>query len=469
MLVERSVGTFQDWRAAARELLCAEIEPGGIVWKEQGDCQPGLFEAHTGAVAPRVTNLSIPRTFLNEAEFVAQHADPGRWELLYRLAWRMLHGEKHLMLLEIDEDVRRFSLMRKAVGKDIHQMRAFVRFRRVEGEHGEEFIAWFQPDHHILSSNAKFFVDRFGAMRWAILTPRESIFWDLKELRHGPGVPRSAAPGEDELEDLWRAYYKSIFNPARLNLTVMRSQLPVHNWIDLPEARTIYEAVREVRGQVQQMAMEQPRSAADFIPASASLPTLRTAVRNCQACTLCRTATQPVFGEGPPDARIVLVGEQPGDEEDLEGRPFVGPAGAILAEAMRDAGLDRDSVYLTNAVKAFKFIERGKRRIHQSPRSIDIAACRPWLNAELEVVDPAVIVCLGGSAGQSVLGRSVSVTQERGQLLPHPRASGVLLTYHPSAALRVPDPSAALEIRQSLTQDLLLAKNVSGIVNPANS
>lgn len=458
-MMERSVGTFQDWRAAARELLSADISPGQIVWKEYGDCQPGLFAADTGPVAPCSTNISIPRAFLTEAEFVSQHSEPGRWALLYRLAWRILHGERHLMLLEIDDDVRRFTLMRKAVGKDIHQMRAFVRFRRVEGEHGEEFIAWFRPDHHILASNAKFFVDRFGAMRWAILTPRASIFWDLKELRQGPGVPRSAAPAEDELEDLWRAYYKSIFNPARLNLTVMRSQLPVHNWVDLPEARTIYEAVREVRGRVQQMALEQPVSAADYIPANASLSTLRNAVRNCQACSLCRTATQPVFGEGPPDAQIVLVGEQPGDEEDLKGRPFVGPAGVILAEAMRDAGLDRDSVYLTNAVKAFKFIERGKRRIHQSPRSIDIATCRPWLDAELEVVKPAIIVCLGGSAGQSVLGRSVRVTQERGQLLPHPRAGGVLLTYHPSAALRVPDPAAAHEIRQALTKDLLLAKS----------
>lgn len=458
MALERSVSTFEDWRGAARGLLSAQIAPERVVWKEAGDRQPGLFGGDAEPAAASTGNISIPRAFLTEAEFVSQHADPARWSLLYRLAWRLVHGERHLMLLEIDVDVRRFTLMRKAVGKDIHQMRAFVRFRRVEGDYGEEFIAWYRPDHHVLTSNAKFFVDRFGAMRWAILTPDESIFWDLRELRHGPGVPRPAAPGEDELEDLWRAYYKSIFNPARLNLTVMRSQLPVHNWVDLPESRTIFEAVREARGRVQDMAVLQARSAADFIPANSTLPGLRTAVRTCRACTICQTATQPVFGEGPVDARIVLVGEQPGDEEDLLGRPFVGPAGSILAAAMRDAGLDRDSVYLTNAVKAFKFIERGKRRIHQNPRSIDIATCRPWLDAELDAVNPEVIVCLGGSAGQSVLGRSVKIAEERGQLQPHSRARGVIVTYHPSAVLRVPDPIASRRIRELLIRDLALAK-----------
>src|SRR6185437_7740627 len=277
--------------------------------------------------------------------------------------------------------------------------------------------------------------------RWAILTPDASLFWDLEKLDSGPGLPRSAAPQEDELEELWRLYYRTMFNPARLRLGAMRAALPASRWNNLPEARTIPELVRLSRGRVQEMRAAQPRSASAFIPAGASLTVLRDAVQQCGACELCSRATQAVFGEGNPAAGIVLVGEQPGDEEDRAGRPFVGPAGQVLDEALRQADLPRGELYVTNAVKAFKFEERGKRRIQQTPRSREISVCRPWLTAELDLVMPRVVVCLGASAAESVLGRKVQVAAERGRTLARGDLTAVV-TYHPSAILRVPDQSA---------------------------
>jgi DNA polymerase len=202
------------------------------------------------------------------------------------------------------------------------------------------------------------------------------------------------------------------------------------------------------------MAKKQTVSAAAFIPAGADLPELRQAVHQCSACELCALATQPVFGEGPDQTGVFLVGEQPGNDEDIAGRPFVGPAGKVLTDAMHEAGLERETVYLTNAVKAFRFEERGKRRIHQKPGSTHIAACRPWLDAEIANVKPRTIVCLGATAAQSVLGRTVQIKAERGQDLRHASGAKVVVTYHPSAILRVPDQAAKHEMTQALIEDI---------------
>ncbi|MBV8817671.1 MAG: UdgX family uracil-DNA binding protein, partial [Acidobacteriaceae bacterium] len=276
-------------------------------------------------------------------------------------------------------------------------------------------------------------------------------------IHYGPGIPRSEAPGEDDLEDLWRAYYSSVYNPARLNLDAMRAQLPVFRWEDLPESRVIPELVRISRGRVDSMKGMQSAGASCFIPPQTDLPGLQQAVRHCGACELCARATQPVFGEGPHNARIMLVGEQPGDEEDQAGRPFVGPAGQVLDAAIRDAGMNRDSLYLTNAVKAFRFEERGKRRIHQTPRSIHIASCRPWLEAEIDLVRPERIVCLGATAAQAVLGRTVKIQAERGRIVHQRRGADVIVTYHPSAILRAPDQAVRTQYQQSLIADLKLS------------
>jgi DNA polymerase len=191
------------------------------------------------------------------------------------------------------------------------------------------------------------------------------------------------------------------------------------------------------------------------IPAHSSLGGLRSAMESA--------IPNAVFGEGPEQARIMLVGEQPGDEEDKLGRPFVGPAGRVLDAAIAESGLERKQLYLTNAVKTFLYVERGKRRIHKSPSSQDIAVNRPWLTAEISLVRPKVIVCLGTTAGQSVFGRAVRIGAERGRLQSHPIADGVVLTYHPSAVLRAQEEAAKDDIRRMLVADLALAKSASGI------
>jgi uracil-DNA glycosylase family protein len=192
----------------------------------------------------------------------------------------------------------------------------------------------------------------------------------------------------------------------------------------------------------------------NFLPRARTLPALRTAAAGCRGCPLYLRATQTVFGEGPPDARAVLVGEQPGDSEDKQGRPFVGPAGRILDKALDEAGIDRDRVYLTNAVKHFTFEERGKARIHKKPRGSDVKACKPWLAAELELVKPDVVVLLGATAAQSLMGPSFRVTQERGKPIPSAVAPVVVATTHPSAVLRAPDEDARHEAYRSLVADL---------------
>ena len=195
--------------------------------------------------------------------------------------------------------------------------------------------------------------------------------------------------------------------------------------------------------------------AAAPVPDTRSLPDLRSAVDGCRACDLYRGATQAVFGEGPKKAELMLVGEQPGDREDIEGHPFVGPAGRLLDEALDEAGITRTDVYLTNVVKHFKYKQRGKRRIHQKPDAAEIAACRPWLEAELEAVRPTALVALGATAAQALLGRQFRVTKQHGELLEQPDLAQIVsATWHPSAVLRAPDPDARRETRAELVADL---------------
>lgn len=191
-----------------------------------------------------------------------------------------------------------------------------------------------------------------------------------------------------------------------------------------------------------------------------SLNTLRREARDCRACDLWKNATQTVFGEGPARAEMMLVGEQPGDQEDIAGHPFVGPAGRLLDAALVDAGIDREKVYVTNVVKHFKWTaaERGKRRIHKKPRSAEIHACRPWLDSELNAVKPKVLVCLGATAAQALLGREFSVMRQRGQLVDSELAPAVMATVHPSSILRAPDHDAREVMMKEFVADLLKAK-----------
>jgi uracil-DNA glycosylase family protein len=203
-------------------------------------------------------------------------------------------------------------------------------------------------------------------------------------------------------------------------------------------------------------------SAAPFVPSSKSLRTLRAAAEACRGCDLYKFATQVVFGEGPRQARAMFVGEQPGDQEDRQGEPFVGPAGALLDKALADAGIPREAVYVTNAVKHFKFEERGKRRIHKKPRASEIKACRPWLDAELRAVQPAVIVCLGATAAQSIFGSQFKLMRQRGRLLESQLAPRAVATIHPSAVLRAPDAEGRKEAYAMLVADLRIVAEALG-------
>lgn len=202
------------------------------------------------------------------------------------------------------------------------------------------------------------------------------------------------------------------------------------------------------------MARKAVSTAAPLVPKHPTLPKLRGAAAGCRACDLWKTGTQTVFGEGAPHAKVLFVGEQPGDKEDLAGKPFVGPAGGVLNKALAAAGIDRDETFVTNAVKHFKWEPRGKRRIHKKPSSIEIAACRPWLNAEIAVVKPQVIVVLGATAAQALLGKDFRVTQRRGELIESELAPHIVATVHPSAILRAPDDDARHEEMAKFIDDL---------------
>ncbi len=207
--------------------------------------------------------------------------------------------------------------------------------------------------------------------------------------------------------------------------------------------------------------IERP-GAEHWVPADPTIRDLRTAVDECRGCELWRDATQAVFSAGPPDAPLVLVGEQPGDQEDRQGTPFVGPAGRVLNEALEAAGIEPTETYVTNAVKHFRFEERGKRRIHKSPGVPHILACRPWLATELDLVGPQVVVALGATAGRAVLGRTVKVNAERGRLISGPAGPPVLLTVHPSAVLRLRGTPEWDDAFEELSADLRVAASALG-------
>jgi DNA polymerase len=209
-------------------------------------------------------------------------------------------------------------------------------------------------------------------------------------------------------------------------------------------------------------AIEQPAGAERFVPPGASLEALQAAGARCQGCELYRHATQMVFGRGPADARVVLVGEQPGDQEDLKGAPFVGPAGEVLDRALAETGIDRQRVYVTNAVKHFSFVQRGKRRIHQTPRASELAACRPWLEAELDLIKPAVLGALGATAARAIFGPEFRLLRQRGQFFATRWSPKSIATLHPSAVLRGQDDAEQARLYAMLRDDLRLMASIGG-------
>ncbi|HEY0715575.1 MAG TPA: UdgX family uracil-DNA binding protein, partial [Polyangia bacterium] len=434
---------------------------GDVLWRAENAEQsllPGLGARVETAVpeASRVRAVAVPRAFVDLGQKVACHRDPARWELLYRVALRLTGDERRLLEDEADPDVHRLREWARAVDHDVHRMHAFVRFRRVEDTTGERYIAFHRPDHFVVQLAAPFFVERFNPMRWSILTPDASAHWDGQTLSFGPGVP-AATVDSDALEELWGTYYAATFNPARANLPVVLREMPRRHWKTLPEADLVEPLLREASARTSGMIVAAP-SATPFVPGGdADVTVLAVAAGACQGCPLFAPATQTVFGQGPENATIMLVGEQPGDEEDRRGHPFVGPAGQVLDAALAAVGLDRAQIYVTNAVKHFKFVQRGKWRIHQKPSGNEVRACQPWLTAELRRVRPRILVALGATAAQSLFGSQIRLQRDRGRAIESPHAPQCLVTYHPSAVLRAGGPEAGAAIDAALRADLALA------------
>jgi DNA polymerase len=458
---------FVSWQKSARRALANHLAPGTIVWEELGTSHPALAmfdEDETPNDAP-AARFRVPKSFVESAMRVACHRDPRRWALLYRLLWRLTHGESHLLEIVVDPDVNELMRMDKAVRHDVHKMRAFVRFRAIEHDSAVWHVAWFEPEHQIVELNAPFFRDRFANMHWSILTPARCVHWDGHDLSFTAGVPKSEAPSADATEELWRTYYGNIFNPARVKTRAMQKEMPKRYWKNLPEAELIPTLLDEAPARVEKMRRDneervvRERHSIAQPPLTNDWHKLREAACACQACPLWKNASQTVFGEGPIDAEIMLVGEQPGDVEDRGGRAFIGPAGQLLNQALSEAGIDRAKVYVTNAVKHFKWELSGKRRIHQTPNSRDIAACRPWLEAELRLVKPRVLVCLGSTAATTIFGAGARVLRDRGQLRESKFAAQTMITFHPSALLRAPDEATRAEQHAQFVSDLRAALN----------
>ena len=461
------------WRDAARRLILDGVPPNDIVWsvREPDDLFASAPNAPPGE--PPKGTFNVPRALVDLAQTVIQANEPARFTLLYTLLHRAHGGERHLLEQVTDPEVQRAQRLAQAVRRDTHKMRAFVRFREVAEPEGTRYVAWFEPDNYIVEANAQFFVRRFATMVWSILTPYRSAHWNGEELSFTAGANRADVPDDDKLEAYWRAYFSSIFNPARLKIGAMTSEMPRKYWRNLPEAAAIPELIRNASSRVASMVetpvISPPKPARVIAepPTLGHLPDtpLREAAKEaagCRACKLWEPATQTVFGEGPADARLMFVGEQPGDQEDLAGRPFVGPAGQMFNAALAEAGIERDSAYVTNAVKHFKFEPRGKRRIHAKPDNTDIAACKFWLDLERREVKPAVTVLLGATAARAVLGRAVTISRERSRPIAWEGNTQLLVTVHPSYLLRLPDEESRKREYAAFVADLRQAKALLG-------
>ncbi len=471
------------WRKVAKELLAADVPPEEVIFEREEGLFTGSGKWAVAASAKPATK--VPPAFFDLAKGVVCHSDQARWALLYRILWRISKGgERTLCEISSDPDIAKALMMRKNVSREIHKMHAFVRFRLVhaDGETGRErYAAWFEPDHWVVEEGAPFFRKRFANMDWSIFTPKGCAHWNGAVLVFTPGIAADPIGDGDAMENHWKTYYRSIFNPARLKVKMMQTEMPKKYWKNLPEAELIGQLIQESRGRESSMHLEEPRpakpapqnrylgalremSAAPAChgpKAGDDLAAMSAAVANCRACPLWKNATGAVFGEGPENARVMIVGEQPGDNEDIAGRNFIGPAGKLLDKALEEAGLSREQISMTNAVKHFKWVPkdtpRGKIRLHRAPADGEIEACRPWVKAELSRVAPEVLILLGGTAARSLLGRKVAVLAERGLVdAPH-LAKKVILTVHPSYLLRSAGKAKAPETA-AFVADLRLAR-----------
>ena len=446
------VGTMPAWRDLARRLVAARVPPAAVEWGLSGLDGAPLFGGDPMDLPAPSRALSVPRSFPRLAgSLICERSGQGM-ALAYGLLSR-LQAQPSLLSDPADEMVAKARRIDKAIRRDIHKMHAFVRFREGRGTGDRRaFAAWFEPEHRIEERVGDFFANRFGDMDWVILTPEMRILFRDGALDYVAG-PNPKPADDDPLEELWTTYFSNIFNPARLKPDAMRAEMPRKYWRNLPEARAIPELIAGARRRVAEMkaaapvaALPRPEVPAMKMPAQADLfgsQAIEDVAESASACTRCplyKDATQVVFGEGPRTAKVMFVGEQPGDKEDLAGRPFVGPAGQLFDEVAEAAGIERDDYYVTNAVKHFKFVQRGRRRIHQKPSASEVTACNWWLMQELQLIDPQLCVAMGATALHALTGNGAGILKRRGQVEQTKDGRPVLVTVHPSYLLRLPDP-----------------------------
>ena len=469
---------FDGWREAARAALMLGVRPEGLSFTV-GEETPGLFDEPLPAANTDALQPTVPKAFPELARKLVCHAEADRFSFAYRLLFR-LQSEKKLLEIASDRDIVRASEMEKAVRRDSHKMKAFVRFREIEdAQLGPHSVAWFEPFHHTVEYTAPFFARRFAGMVWTILTPDRTAHWNGEELAFLPGATREMAPADDDMEALWLTYYASIFNPARLKVKAMTAEMPKKYWANMPETALIKPLIAGAEAATRRMLESAPTlpslrddrlkerarmnelrmdTAPGFAEAAppATIAEARERAAGCRACPLWEPATQTVFGKGPQDAPVIFVGEQPGDQEDIAGEPFIGPAGKVFDQALAAAGIDRRQAYVTNAVKHFKFEPRGKRRIHAKPNTGEIKICRWWLDQERALIRPKLIVALGATAAQAILGKSVTIKATRSRLMDLDDTTKLLVTVHPSYILRLPDEAAKVRETEAFRADMAL-------------
>lgn len=455
---------FEAWRAAARLAISHRIPPAEIDWNRAGSLfggepLPDMAGNHEARVHP---------DFIRLASSAIWHSALERFSLLYQALWR-LDRQDGAPLSQTDPLGRKLSLMAQSVGRDIHKMHAFVRFREIpSGGDRRSFAAWFEPEHNTLEPGSSFFVTRFADMDWLIATPRLSARFEGSMLTFEDGGKRPDLP-DDASEALWATYFANIFNPARIKLDAMRSEMPKKYWKNLPETQLIPSMLADAEARVDRMreaGATQPRPGAaavstryrSTLPAPVDMPKnlheARQAGMQCRRCGLCEAATQTVWGDGDPHAKIMIVGEQAGDQEDLAGRPFVGPAGQLLRTVMSEAGLNPQTVWLTNAVKHFKYTARGKKRLHQNPNRGEIKRCRWWLGLELAFVRPRITLALGTSSTFALTDDNRPISQRRGTIETGLHGGPVLISWHPSHILRISDQTQQARLRRELSMDI---------------
>ncbi|KIN74952.1 Uracil-DNA glycosylase [Sulfitobacter noctilucae] len=452
------LGTFEVWRDAARALAAAGTPPEQCSWQMEG-AAASLFDTPDAPLPPAKRSVNVPKAFPQLAKQLCASRAAGAFDLAYRLLVRLSDAPR-LLSNRADPDVAQAEALAKNIRRDMHKMKAFVRFRDVtpEGANRRQFLSWFEPDHRIEQLIGGFFMRRFGDMDWVIVTPEITTRFEGGKLSF-EAVESARLDLSDETEELWKTYYANIFNPARLKIKAMQSEMPKKYWKNLPEATLIPGLIAQAEAKV--AAMQEAAPTLPPIRAGRVLDRLHTEsgdidadLQGCARCPLAGPATQAVPGEGPMDARLMIVGEQPGDQEDLAGRPFVGPAGQLFDQIAGEAGLDRHAAYVTNAVKHFKYTVRGKRRIHQNPNADEVSHCRWWLDREIAQVQPVMLVALGATAALALTGNGKNITARRGRVEKGLAGLPVFITVHPSAVLRQPDETSRKALRGALHADL---------------